>query len=388
MFCLAATLLSLLVPHALCGDREDELERKWGYDWAFSGISTFGHLPHVRCLTQPQETFDIGIIGVPFDTAVSFRPGARMGPRSIRAASGRHLVNRGFHAEANVNPYESWARIIDCGASDVPVTPFDNAVAMEQMTTALTELGDRQTAFTGDAALRVPPLSKPRLLILGGDHLVALPALRALRAVHGEPVALLHFDSHLDTLHPDRYPSAWPSEQASFNHGSVFWKAVQEGLLRNSSCVHAGINTRLSGGSRDDLDSDDGLGFVRIPADAVDEIGVSGVVKAIRDRIEPGVKTYISIDIDVLDPAFAPGTGAPEPGGWSTRELIRILRGLKGLDIVGADIVEVAPAYDTPGSDTAFVAAALGYEILTLMVKNHLDSAQTIGLETEFRTEL
>lgn len=259
---------------------------------------------------------------------------------------------------------------------------------MEQMTTALTELGDRQTAFTGDAALRVPPLSKPRLLILGGDHLVALPALRALRAVHGEPVALLHFDSHLDTLHPDRYPSAWPSEQASFNHGSVFWKAVQEGLLRNSSCVHAGINTRLSGGSRDDLDSDDGLGFVRIPADAVDEIGVSGVVKAIRDRIEPGVKTYISIDIDVLDPAFAPGTGAPEPGGWSTRELIRILRGLKGLDIVGADIVEVAPAYDTPGSDTAFVAAALGYEILTLMVKNHLDSAQTIGLETEFRTEL
>ncbi|KAF4304771.1 agmatinase [Botryosphaeria dothidea] len=386
MFCLAATLLSLLVPHALCGDREDELERKWGYDWAFSGISTFGHLPHVRCLTQPQETFDIGIIGVPFDTAVSFRPGARMGPRSIRAASGRHLVNRGFHAEANVNPYESWARIIDCG--DVPVTPFDNAVAMEQMTTALTELGDRQAVFTGDAALRVPPLSKPRLLILGGDHLVALPALRALRAVHGEPVALLHFDSHLDTLHPDRYPSAWPSEQASFNHGSVFWKAVQEGLLRNSSCVHAGINTRLSGGSRDDLDSDDGLGFVRIPADAVDEIGVSGVVKAIRDRIEPGVKTYISIDIDVLDPAFAPGTGAPEPGGWSTRELIRILRGLKGLDIVGADIVEVAPAYDTPGSDTAFVAAALGYEILTLMVKNHLDSAQTIGLETEFRTEL
>ncbi|KAB2569564.1 Guanidinobutyrase [Lasiodiplodia theobromae] len=349
-----------------------ELERKWGDNWAFSGISTFGHVPHVKCLTHPEESFDIGIIGVPFDTAVSYRPGARMGPRAIRAASGRHIISRGFHAQASVNPYTSWAKIIDCG--DVPVTPFDNAVAMEQMTQALTELGTRRAAYPGDPVSGAPPMMKPKLLVLGGDHLVALPALRALKAVYNEPMVLLHFDSHLDTLHPNSYPSAWPSEQATFNHGSVFWQASNEGLLHNSSCVHAGINTRLTGGSDIDYESDDAMGFLRIPADAVDDVGVAGIVDAITSKIPKNAKVYLSIDIDVLDPAFAPGTGAPEPGGWSTREMIRILRGLRDLDIVGADIVEVAPAYDTPGADTAFVAAALGYEIITHMVKQGLNS--------------
>lgn len=295
-----------------------------------------------------------------------------MGPRAIRAASGRHIISRGFHAQASVNPYTSWAKIIDCG--DVPVTPFDNAVALEQMTQALTELGARRAAYPGDPVSGAPPMTKPKLLVLGGDHLVALPALRALKAVYGEPMVLLHFDSHLDTLHPSSYPSAWPSEQATFNHGSVFWQASNEGLLHNSSCVHAGINTRLTGGSEIDYESDDAMGFLRIPADAVDDVGVAGIVDAITSRIPKNVKVYLSIDIDVLDPAFAPGTGAPEPGGWSTREMIRILRGLRDLDIVGADIVEVAPAYDTPGADTAFVAAALGYEIITHMVKQGLNS--------------
>ena len=230
------------------------------------------------------------------------------------------------------------------------------------MTEAFTELGGRNSAFS-------PGTTLPKLLILGGDHLIALPALRALRKVHDEPMALLHFDAHLDTLHPTSFPTAWPSEQAEYNHGSVFWKAMQEGLLRNGSSVHAGINTRLSGVDWGDFETDKEMGFLRIHADAVDEIGAQGVIDLINQRIGPDVKVYMSIDIDVLDPAFAPGTGAPEPGGWSTREMLKILRGVSGLNIVGADIVEVAPAYDSPGSDTAFVAAGLAYELISMMVK-------------------
>ena len=308
-----------------------------------------------------------------------------MGPRAIRAASARHLTSRGFHAHANLNPYTSWAKIVDCG--DIPVTPFDNKVAMQQMTEGLIELSRRPTAYKGDPLTGMPPAQNPKLLILGGDHLVALPALRALKKVYGEPMVLLHFDSHLDTLHPESYPSAWPSEQATFNHGSVFWQASVEGLLHNASSVHAGINTRLTGMDTKDLESDDKMGFLRISSDAVDDIGVQGVINAINERIPKNAKVYMSIDIDVLDPAFAPGTGAPEPGGWTTREMVRILRGLGDLDVVGADIVEVAPAYDTPGGDTAFVAGTLAYEILTNMVKKGLSSVKGVEVE-ETKSEL
>lgn len=258
------------------------------------------------------------------------------------------------------------------------MTPFDNALAMRQMTEAFSELGSRQGTASG---------IKPKLIILGGDHLVALPALRALKKVHQEPMTLLHFDSHLDTLRSDVYPQAWPSEQANFNHGTVFWNAYAEGLLRNNS-VHAGINTRLSSADISDYQVDDDMGFLRIPASAVDDIGTQGVIDMINEKIQPGVKVYLSIDIDVLDPAFAPGTGAPEPGGWTTRELLRIIRGSSNLNIVGADIVEVAPAYDSPGSDTAFVAAGLAYEIISGMVKNGISVPDTADDVTESKTEL
>ncbi|PYH72107.1 agmatinase [Aspergillus vadensis CBS 113365] len=345
-----------------------ELKERWGEDWAFSGITTFGHLEHVHCLTNPDTPFDIGIIGTPFDTAVSYRPGARMGPRAIRTASARHIPSRAFHAAAQINPYQSWARVLDCG--DIPVTPFDNAVAVHQMTEAYRELGSRRTT-TGTG--------KPKLITLGGDHLVALPALRALREQYGEPVALLHFDSHLDSLHPDRYPSAWTSMQSQFNHGSVFWNAMKEGLISNSSSLHAGINTRLSGNSFQDLEDDDKQGFLRIAADEVDTIGAAGIVDRIHQHIPKDQPVYMSIDIDVLDPAFAPGTGAPEPGGWTTREMIKILRGVMDLNIVGADIVEVAPAYDTPGGETAYLAANLAYELVTGMVAREQKSRAPAG---------
>ena len=151
--------------------------------------------------------------------------------------------------------------------------------------------------------------------------------------------------------------------------------------------MHAGINTRLTGVSTADFETDDKMGFLRIPNDAVDEIGVNGVIDTIMNRIGKDKKVYLSIDIDVLDPAFAPGTGAPEPGGWTSREMIKILRGLRELNIVGADIVEVAPAYDTPGGDTAFVAAALAYEILTDMVKNGMKKTESDEVQ-QTRSEL
>jgi agmatinase len=142
-------------------------------------------LDYVKCLTNPQEKYDIAIIGAPFDTAVSFRPGARFGPRAIRQASSRQTSLRAFNPRANVNPYQNWAKIIDCG--DIPITPFDNEIAREQMTQAFKLLGN---------ARPVSSLSngKPKLITLGGDHSLALPALRSLTEIYGKPVRVLHFD--------------------------------------------------------------------------------------------------------------------------------------------------------------------------------------------------
>ncbi|KAI5919921.1 agmatinase [Camillea tinctor] len=343
----------------------DELERKWGMEWGFSGISTFAHLPHVKCLTNPTEDFDIAIIGAPFDTAVSYRPGARFGPRAIRAASARQTSFRGFNARAGINPYQNWAKILDCG--DIPVVPTDNALAVEQMSTAFAELGSRAAVTPS-----LSPSGKPRLITLGGDHSLALPALRALHAVYGQKLRVLHFDAHLDTWHPGKYPSYWSSAQTQFTHGSMFWLAGQEGLLSNASAapsVHAGLRTRLSGGDFGDYEDDDAQNWVRVAADEMDDLGTKGVVARIMDVLGTEDPVYLSVDIDVLDPAFAPGTGTPEPGGWTTRELIRVLRGIEGLNLVGADIVEVAPAYQNNGEETALAGAQVVFEILSSMVK-------------------
>jgi agmatinase len=367
-------------------------------------MNSFAHLEHVKCLTKPETLFDIGILGVPFDTAVSYRPGmsslcflfkysrdmyifilhssfsssrrdhvdiddidelaigARFGPRAIRAASARQTSFRGFNPRAGINPYMSWAKILDCG--DVPVTPFDNAVALTQMTSAYLELGHRESASS--------VIPKPKIITLGGDHALALAALRGLNKVYGPSIAVLHFDAHLDTWHPAKYPSPWPSKQAEFNHGSMFWIASNEGLILNGSSVHAGLRTRLSGDDWADYEDDSSQGFLRISADDIDDLGPKGVVEAILKRIGTETPVYVSVDIDVLDPGLAPGTGTPEAGGWTSRELIRILRGIEGLNIVGGDVVEVAPAYDGVGEQTALAGAQVVYEILTNMVKRGL----------------
>ncbi|KAI8634761.1 agmatinase [Xylariaceae sp. FL1651] len=358
----------------------DELEAKWGTDWAFSGISTFAHLKHVKCLTTPTELFDIAIIGAPFDTAVSYRPGARFGPRAIRAASARQTSFRGFNPRAGINPYQNWAKVLDCG--DIPVIPIDNAQALAQMSAAFAELGARAP---------VSPLllgGRPKLITLGGDHSLALPALRALREAHGRPLRILHFDAHLDTWHPTKYPSYWATEQSQFNHGSMFWLAGQEGLLSNASgapSVHAGVRTRLSGNGFGDWEDDERQGWIRLSADDIDEIGTRGMVEHIMDTLGTEDPVYLSVDIDVLDPAFAPGTGTPEPGGWTTRELIRILRGVEGLNVVGADVVEVAPAYQGNGEETALAAAQVVFEILSSMVKKGMSEMGKTEMEGEER---
>ncbi|KAF4994712.1 hypothetical protein FGRMN_5601 [Fusarium graminum] len=330
--------------------------------WAFGGIGTFAHLNHVKCLTEPTEPYDIAIVGAPFDTAVTYRPGARFGPRSIRHASGRQHSLRGYNPRADINPYQNWAKIVDCG--DIPITPIDNNIAQNQMTQALEQLGKRKTVSSLS--------SKPKLFTLGGDHSLTLPALRALKKVYGDrEIQVLHFDAHLDTWNPNAYPSYWGA--TPFNHGSMFWLANQEGLLSNSSShpsVHAGLRTRLSG--IQDNEDDTAQNWIRFSADDIDKIGTQGIIDGIMKILGTENLVYLSVDIDVLDPAFAPGTGTPEPGGWSTREFISILRGIEGLNLVGADVVEVSPVYQGAGEETTFAAAQVVYEILTSMVKRGL----------------
>jgi agmatinase len=261
------------------------------------------------------------------------------------------------------------------------------------MSEAFRELGNR--APTAERlASSTKYLHKPKLLTLGGDHSIALPALRALKEIYGQPVAVVHFDAHLDTWHPAKYPSAWidpedTSTQSFFNHGSMFWIAATEGLIANGSSVHAELRTRLSGDDAEDYADDSQQGWVRISTDDIDEMGVKGIIQSIMDRVGTEMPVYLSIDIDVIDPGMAPGTGTPEPGGWTTRELIRIVRGIEGLNVVGADIVEVSPAYDGAAETTALAAAQIAYEVITSMVRKGLiEQAKTGESKGRDRDEL
>lgn len=205
----------------------------------------------------------------------------------------------------------------------------------------------------------------PRLITLGGDHTITLPLLRSINRAYG-PITVIHFDSHLDTWKPKVFGGA-PSKQAAINHGTYFYWAAQEGLIANDTSIHAGIRTTLSGLS--DYENDGYCGFTRVEAREIDTIGTAGIIKRIRDRVGNN-PVYLSIDIDTLDPAFAPATGTPETGGWSTRELRTIIRGLEGINFIAADLVEVAPAYDTNAELTTMAAADVLYEVMTIMVKS------------------
>jgi agmatinase len=295
----------------------------------YAGAMTFARLPEVDRVSD----YDVAVLGLPFDSGVSYRPGARFGPMGIRQAS-RHL-RPGHHVELGCTPFGQ-IQVVDAG--DVPITPFSIDDAMEQISGHASELLG----------------ANRRIVAMGGDHTVALPMLRSVVREHG-PVALVHFDAHLDTW--DTYFNA-PT-----THGTIFRRAFEEGLLIEDHSIHVGIRGPIYGAA--DLDDDRRFGFRTLRASDMSTIGVPGAIGAIVDRTD-GLPVYLSVDIDVLDPAFAPGTGTPEMGGLQSRELLEVLRGLGPLNLVGADVVEVAPPYDH-AEITTLAAATVMFDMITLM---------------------
>jgi len=249
------------------------------------------------------------------------------------------------------------------------VNPYDNALAFIQMEAAYKTLLSRgiNTPSTAPGNTKTTKIH-PRIFSLGGDHSIALPALRALGDIYGS-LSVVHFDSHLDTWSPGVMPSAWSSTQSELNHGTMFWMASKEGLIANGTSIHAGLRTRLAGKTFSDYEHDAKVGFVYIEADDIDTMGVQGIIDTIIETVGTTNPVYLSVDIDVIDPGLCPGTGTPESGGWTTRELRQIIRGLHPLRIVGGDLVEMSPPYDV-GDVTALAASDLIFEVLSIMVKN------------------
>lgn len=303
----------------------------------FAGHATFMRLPAV---TDPREV-DIALYGVPFDGGSPNRNGSRGGPRQMRVESASTI--RRYHAATNISPFEI-CRVADLG--DVPVNPIDVVDSLERIekfTRAIVEAG------------AVP-------LAAGGDHLITLPILRAV-AKDG-PVALVQFDSHVDTY--DNFFDA----RFKYNNGTPFRRAIEEGLIDPKRMIQVGI--RGSRFSSDDLDYGRAQGIRVIDIDEYFELGPKAVIAEIR-RVVGSAPTYVTFDLDALDPSYAPGIGSPEIGGYSTRDAQVMLRGLSGLRIVGADVNELAPPLD-PTGNTAIVAANLMFEILCLIAADRAKS--------------
>ena len=294
----------------------------------YAGFTTFARLPRL----EDVASYDVAVLGVPFDSGVTYRPGARFGPSHIRQAS---RLLRPYNPAVDVSPFQS-LQVVDAG--DVACTPFDIVAAVEQIDAAASEL-------ISDGR---------RLVALGGDHTIALPMLRAMHRVHG-PIALVHFDAHLDTW--DTYFGA------PYTHGTPFRRAWEEGLLRSGHCGHVGIRGPLY--SRQDLTDDAEMGFTIVTSQDFEDQSVSAIADRLLDRVGDG-PVYLSVDIDVLDPAHAPGTGTPEAGGMTSRELLGLIRAFAGTRLVGADVVEVAPAYDH-AELTGVAASHIAYEYLSAM---------------------
>lgn len=294
----------------------------------YGGPSTFARLPRL----DEVERADVAIVGVPFDSGVSYRPGARFGPAHVRTSS---KLLRNYNAVQDVEPFAD-QQVADAG--DIACNPFDIQDAIKQI----------------DEGVRGVLDTSGKLVTIGGDHTIALPLLRVMHEMHGE-IAVVHLDAHLDTW--DTYFGA------PLTHGTPFRRASEEGLIDKTASMHVGIRGPLY--SRQDLTDDQVLGFQVIGAHDMDDMGWRGAVEQIRARVGDR-PTYVSLDIDVLDPAYAPGTGTPEAGGLTSRELLNILRSFGQLNLVGADIVEVAPAYDH-AEITGVAAAHAAYELISAM---------------------
>ena len=297
----------------------------------FAGPATFARLPLLDEVTD----VDVAVFGVPFDAGVSYRPGARFGPAHVRESS---RLLRPYNPALDVSPF---SRLQVADAGDIAVNPFSIEEAIAQVERGADALSERAG----------------RLLAIGGDHTIALPLLRSVARLHG-PVAVVHFDAHLDTW--DTYFGA------AYTHGTPFRRASEEGLIDRSGSMHVGIRGPLYGST--DLTNDVGLGFTIVHAAEIEDLGSRGVAERIRARVQER-PVYVSVDIDVLDPAFAPGTGTPEAGGLLSRELLAVLRSFGGLNVVGADIVEVAPAYDH-AEITGIAASHVAFELLSAMALN------------------
>jgi guanidinopropionase len=294
----------------------------------FAGIATFMRLPHVEDWADVQ----IGLIGVPWDGGTTNRAGARHGPRQIRDMS---TLMRNVHHVSRIRPFEA-ARCADLG--DAPVNPVDLHDTLERV----------QDFYETVHAAGILPLTA------GGDHLVTLPIMRAI--ARDRPVGMVHFDAHNDTW--DRYFG-----DNKYTHGTPFRRAVEDGVLDPKRTVQIGIRGSLYG--EKDYQWGEAQGIRMITIEEFYDLGIDAVIAEAR-RIAGDGPTYISFDVDGLDPVYAPGTGTPEIGGYSTREAQRMIRGLAGLNIVGADVVEVSPPFD-PSGMTALVGATMMYEMLCLM---------------------
>ncbi len=293
----------------------------------FSGIKTFFRLP----IAHLEDDFDVALFGIPYDGGVSYRPGARFAPTLIREVSS---LGRGFHMSRGMSVFDV-LKVADVG--DCSVVPIDQAKTYEKIETFITKVLSTNKKF----------------ISVGGDHSTTLPVLRSLKKKYGVPLNFIHFDAHLDT-----YPAAWGFE---YHHGAFARHAVEEGLVNPSTMLQIGIRGPLAAGN----DSD----FVKkhnITVKTVDDVRENSLAEFLKTLPAFKGPTYISFDIDCLDPAYAPGTGTPVPGGLTTYETQRILRALKIENLVGGDIVEVCPAYDS-SQITGLAAVDTMFEMLCLM---------------------
>ena len=299
----------------------------------FAGVPTFMRLPYVSLDTPKISDVDIGIIGVPWDSGTTNRPGPRHGPRQLRDAS---TMIRAQHPVSGIRPYEK----LNCAdLGDVSINPADIEDSMNRITSFYKTVIEKG----------IKPLTA------GGDHLTSLPVLRAV-ADKG-PLGMIHFDSHTDLFHSY-------FDGTMFTHGTPFRRAVEENLLDPKRVIQIGI--RGTQYDREDLDFAGAVGIRVVKIEEFFDRGIEDVMAEAREIV--GEKeTYISYDIDFIDPAFAPGTGTPEVGGPNSYEALKVVRELTGVKVVGADMVEVSPPFD-PSSNTAFLGVSVMFELLCQMV--------------------
>ena len=299
----------------------------------FAGVPTFMRLPHVALDAPKIKDVDIGIIGVPWDSGTTNRPGPRHGPRQLRDAS---TMIRAQHPVSGIRPYEK----LNCAdLGDVSINPADIEDSMARITSFYKKLIEEG----------IKPLTA------GGDHLTSLPVLRAL--AEKAPLGMIHFDSHTDLFHSY-------FDGTMFTHGTPFRRAVEENLLDPKRVIQIGI--RGTQYDSEDLDFANSVGIRVIKIDEFFDRGIQDVMAEAREIVGKN-ETYVSYDIDFIDPAFAPGTGTPEVGGPNSYEALKVVRELAGVKIVGADMVEVSPPFD-PSSNTAFVGVSVMFELLCQMV--------------------